>query len=216
MNHLTALVTRSRPLDESSLDLLEALCTRYPYCQPAQLMHAKNLHLLGKDPYGHQVSRALAYSIDRKKFQLFMAASDWEVSMGEEREAGRGDAIEAVSLSDVPGTEPAVSTEMGPDEALPGDTRADQPAHIRKQQEIIDRFLDMSPRIVPKKDADSAEMLGTEALEDPDDLVSETLAAILCSQGQIQKAIRVYEKLSLNFPEKSSYFAKKIEDLKNS
>jgi tetratricopeptide (TPR) repeat protein len=46
-------------------------------------------------------------------------------------------------------------------------------------------------------------------------LASETLAELLIRQEQFQKAIAVYERLILIFPEKTAFFAGKIESLKN-
>jgi len=48
-----------------------------------------------------------------------------------------------------------------------------------------------------------------------DDLVTETLASIYAQQGYYQKAIQIFEKLSLKYPEKSTYFAAHIEKVKN-
>lgn len=45
-------------------------------------------------------------------------------------------------------------------------------------------------------------------------VISESLADLLLKQGHKKKARRMYKKLSLIFPEKSSYFAAKIETLK--
>lgn len=46
-------------------------------------------------------------------------------------------------------------------------------------------------------------------------IITETLAQLLANQGQIEKAINMYERLSLIFPDKSAFFAAKIEQLKS-
>ena len=45
-------------------------------------------------------------------------------------------------------------------------------------------------------------------------IISENLADILANQGHESEALEMYRQLSLLFPEKSSYFAAKIEALK--
>jgi hypothetical protein len=48
------------------------------------------------------------------------------------------------------------------------------------------------------------------------DVVTEVMAEVWAKQGNREKAIAIYEKLSLLDPPKSHYFAAKIEQLKNS
>jgi hypothetical protein len=50
----------------------------------------------------------------------------------------------------------------------------------------------------------------------PADILTESMAEIWEKQGNKKKAIATYEKLSFIFPEKSVYFASRIEQLKNS
>lgn len=52
-----------------------------------------------------------------------------------------------------------------------------------------------------------------DSVEENEAIISETLANLLAIQGQNNKAIKMYEALSLKFPEKSRLFAEKIKQL---
>jgi hypothetical protein len=60
-----------------------------------------------------------------------------------------------------------------------------------------------------KKVAETA-MVSNESKE----ILTETMAEVLVKQGQIDKAIQLFIKLSFSNPEKSAYFAAKIQQLK--
>jgi hypothetical protein len=60
---------------------------------------------------------------------------------------------------------------------------------------------------------DKAAFLAAKSNTFHDNLVTETYAAILAGQGKKQKAIEMYERLRLKYPDKSTYFAQKIEEL---
>lgn len=78
---------------------------------------------------------------------------------------------------------------------------------------IIDRFLEKEPKLsrtrmnVGEKDAPVKNLLQ----RDEDEIVTETMAYIYAIQGNKTEALRIYEKLSLQFPEKSTYFATRIK-----
>jgi hypothetical protein len=61
---------------------------------------------------------------------------------------------------------------------------------------------------------DMASDLAEQSIAEDENLASETLAALFEAQGHYTKAIAMYERLSLQNPEKSSFFAAKIEKLK--
>lgn len=83
-------------------------------------------------------------------------------------------------------------------------------------KKIIDKFIKNEPKISkPKSTFFSPVNMAKQSVTDDFNLASETLANIYISQGNISKAIKIYDALSLKNPEKSTYFAKKIKDLKN-
>ena len=84
----------------------------------------------------------------------------------------------------------------------------------RKEDSIVEKFIREEPQIRPP----DSQKLDTEnkarkSAEDPNDLVSETLAQIYADQMLYEKAISTYRKLSLKVPEKSTYFADRIREL---
>ena len=85
-----------------------------------------------------------------------------------------------------------------------------------QNKQIIDKIIESDPGRIklgtgkfftPALDA-------KQSLLENEHLVTETLAKIYALQGNISKAIRAYEILSLKFPQKSVYFASLIEKLK--
>lgn len=78
---------------------------------------------------------------------------------------------------------------------------------------IIDRFLENEPKLtrsridIGQKNTPVQDLLQ----QDEDEIVTETMAYLYASQGNKIEAIRIYKKLSLQFPEKSDYFAARIK-----
>ncbi|OYU85503.1 MAG: hypothetical protein CFE24_00950 [Flavobacterium sp. BFFFF2] len=82
-----------------------------------------------------------------------------------------------------------------------------------KKTALIDRFIETNPKIVPvPKDMPVAPLKLKEDIPTP--LMTETLAQVYLEQKKYAKAIQAYEILILKYPEKSSFFADRISDIK--
>lgn len=83
-----------------------------------------------------------------------------------------------------------------------------------KEDRIIQRFISQDPHIHPpvgeKLDNENK---AKKSSEDSDQMVTETLAQIYADQMLYPKAIATYQKLMLKYPEKSRYFASRIQNL---
>ena len=89
----------------------------------------------------------------------------------------------------------------------------------KNQSELIEKFIQNEPQM-KKRNPDSDESSHEQAdlcsknVKQSDRFYTETLARLMVRQKKRKKAIEIYEKLMLKFPEKRAYFASQIEDIK--
>ncbi len=97
-----------------------------------------------------------------------------------------------------------------PDDGTPSDKGV--------KKDLIDSFLKggAKSRIkvsdVHSKGFDNLD-ISVKSLQDNDDLMTETLANIYIRQNHFSKAIEIFERLCLKYPEKNIYFAGRIKEL---
>lgn len=84
----------------------------------------------------------------------------------------------------------------------------------KSKQELINNFIISKPKIAPVKKTVSLKNLAQENSFNANELMTETLAKVYLEQKNYKKAIQAYRILSLKYPEKNSYFADRIQDLK--
>ncbi|MCS4238875.1 tetratricopeptide (TPR) repeat protein [Myroides gitamensis] len=85
---------------------------------------------------------------------------------------------------------------------------------LEKKQAMIDKFIETNPKIIPTKKVTASPINVELSVQENTSLMTETLAKIYLEQKKYQKAIQAYEILILKYPEKSSFFANQILDIK--
>ncbi len=215
---------------------LEHTAQVYPYCQIISSLLAKGYSLQGKeDIAAKKIGLAAAHAINRDGLRkvitgTFVNKLTWvnPVPLDEEVLPERQEVVlveeeviqEEVVLKkeeipeDVPPQLPTIpkkaSFVLKKDEQLIKQKQA-------LQLSIIDEFIVKSPGLI-RSTKGKALNISTEDLSMPsvtiaEEIVTESYANILEMQGQKEKAIVVYEKLILKFPEKKGYFANRIAAL---
>lgn len=94
-----------------------------------------------------------------------------------------------------------------------------QPLQKRNQKDAIDFFLEKSPSISsPKIDFGQTREqpdLSVKSVSLEEEIVTENMALIYMKQRNFARALDIYRKLELKFPEKRTYFAALIKNLEN-
>ncbi|MGE6353306.1 tetratricopeptide repeat protein [Flavobacterium sp. NPDC079362] len=119
-------------------------------------------------------------------------------------------------------TEPIDRTEEGPQKAkeVEKTVKPKIEAEIvddekKKKAEIIDKFIETNPKISPIKQTAIVPAVQFDLnTGDNSYLMTETLARVYLEQKKYTKAIQAYEILILKYPEKISFFADRISDIK--
>jgi tetratricopeptide (TPR) repeat protein len=228
------------PLNRQLIGEVYELIDIFPYFQTAHLLLLKGLQNSADVKFENQLRNSAIHIADREVLYYLLKRKTAAVSIQNEiihekalvinpsSEAGQTfiesgknnqDLISEIENSDLLELDLDENLTCTIDEA---DKDQSMAVHEEKnskkllQSDLIDKFIISNPRI--EQNREKATFTGEEIskthIEEEGGFITETLARIYITQGYYSKAIDIFEKLSLKFPEKSSYFASQIEKVK--
>ena len=228
------------PLNRQLIGEVYELIDIFPYFQTAHLLLLKGLQNSADVKFENQLRNSAIHIADREVLYYLLKRKTAVVSIQNEIihekalvinppsdtgqtfiESGKNnqDLISEIENSDLLELDLDENLTCTIDEA---DKDQGMPVHEEKnskkflQSDLINKFIIANPRIEQNREKANlpVDYISKPFDEEEGGFITETLARIYITQGYYSKAIDIFEKLSLKFPEKSSYFASQIEKVK--
>ena len=163
------------------------------------------------DPEGEEDSFEIDFSQIQQEAEIFASSVGLSADMVLEGEAGEV-ADEEISQEDVlPDKSPAAPQKIY---VVGGDYFSKEDFAQLDDSERVAEIRLGAPADNVERDVPVAADVTVADFESMD-FVTETLAAIYADQGYYERAIEVYAKLILLYPEKSAYFASLVNEIKS-
>ena len=232
VNDIFKLMKSPELLNGDTLLQLKNLVEEYPYFQTVRMLYLKNLQVEKDLSFPMELRKMAFYAPNRKKLYFWIEKdkfASFNFDNLEEKEAldlsGSFAPVDSFLNSENVikeellfgrNTGSLVSTDYL---SLLSEKEINNLNHTQplKHQKTIDDFIEKD-RQSPIKIKLNEEDAGTSQLPQPTektDFLGETLAKIYIKQKKYEKALQIIQNLSLQYPEKSAYFALQIEELKN-
>jgi len=234
----TKIISDPSSISKGQTKGLDQILEDYPFFQAAHFLRLYALKKQRSFRYNDALKKTAAYTTDRELLFNYITNFDFEIAteLGEAQESSSPDSPEPAPEELAP--EELAEAEKNLGIGSPLDFKSDETYSFgewlqlsqlkpidrtvssdrsRKKSknnlDLINDFIANRPRIKPAED-DNFDDLSAESSTENEQLMTETLAHVYLEQKKYEKAIAAFTVLSLKYPEKSSFFADRIEAVK--
>jgi len=215
-NQIVQYIQAPEKLNKESLPLLKEMIEHYPAFEAGWMLYLRNLKNVDDSSFEQELIRGALRIQDRRKLYLFLNEKSRETELNKDAPSENVTSPDLDILNLILPSEYQLETPESVEETI-GEVARSIQEKSGKRISLIEKFLEAQPKMPPIKEPESSTPMDSpkQSEEESDDLVTETLALIYSQQGYYKKAIQIFEKLSLKYPEKSTYFAGHIEKIRN-
>ncbi|GAC1485607.1 MAG: hypothetical protein NVS1B13_12390 [Flavisolibacter sp.] len=228
---------------ECSVDEIRDLVNAYPYYAPAQFLLLEKFKQISDPAYVSQLQKSVLYFHDPLVFEYFISPDKFysDLPLPKDNPPFDPESLQDERQSENLSEGPEIS--IPPALHTNDETLAFEPFHtvdyfasqgiklsqedlpkdkLGKQLKSFTEWLKTMKRLPQQQldknlDPDSekrVQNLANDSVHDPL-VLTESMAEVWLKQGNLEKAIEVYNKLSLLNPSKMAYFAAKIDQIKH-
>ena len=203
-NKISSIIENPYTMHKDESIYISNILEKFPYFQTAHILYLKALQNTKSIRFKSQLKKAAIYSGDRNLlFDIISQQEDSNISKNTDirnlkKEDKKAELYSFIDWISIVQTKKIVrSKKQNPDE-------------------IINLFLENKPKIKnnTKQRFFNAAENARKSIKENNDIITETLAKVYAKQEHFEKAILAYQKLSLKYPQKSSYFADQIKVIK--
>ena len=193
--NISNIISNTLSIDKKEINELNEIIQKYPYFQTTHLLLCKGLHNTESIRYKTQLRKAGSYSANRKILYKLINSGKSKTNKSQEKIILGNEYHSFLDWLYIIKAEKI--------------NRFDN----KKSDIIIGRFIENQPKIsqINKHQFFKPSDIAKKSILENHDLVTETLAKVYVKQNHFEKAILAYQKLSLKYPQKSSYFAEEIK-----
>ncbi len=226
---LFELLNQFDPNDRKHFEMLEELVKKYPHFHLTQAYYLRAVKELKPENFDKTLSHAAIATYDRELLYEFIenqfnntAATNMnnlpeQVASALEKNQKQVEKSGHIENSQGEGNQTELPKSLRFYEwatYLKTNQTRKKDSNIDDKFELIDSFLAKQQKIIPDKNYVNKEDLSEKSWIVSDELMTETLAKVFVKQKKYDKALEAYQILGLKYPEKNSFFANRIKEIK--